>query len=198
MSNTKITCLACGVFRKELEALVSQGLLDFDIRFLESMLHMNPAKLERVMDKAMPAGSTDNFLLLYGDCQPGMHEMQTRENATKVAGMNCCEIFLGKEVYRRLQKEKAFIFLPEWAERWQEVFTHELGFNKPENAQAFLKEHLDKLVYIDTGVVPIPNKTLQDIAIFFDMPFEILHISLDILRQEIMLALQKFIKGGAQ
>jgi hypothetical protein len=191
MSNKKITCLACGVFKNEIEALARQGKLDLDIVTLESMLHMKPALLEQEMGQALEASPNDTFLLLYGDCHPRMREMQNKENVSKVVGINCCEIFLGKEAYRTLQREEAFIFLPEWTLRWQEVFTMELGFEDPQAAQEFMKEYRKKLVYIDTGVMPIPESILQDISAFFDMPVEILHISLDVLSKGIQNTLRK-------
>jgi hypothetical protein len=176
----------------EIEALVRQGKLECNSVFLDSMLHMKPFILEQELGRVMGDAQDDNYLLLYGDCHPGMHEMQDRENVARVAGINCCEILLGKDVYRKLQKEKAFIFLPEWTGRWQEIFTKELGFEKPELAQAFMKEHQTRLVYVDTGVIPVPEGVLQEIARFFNMPVEVLHISLDILLQGIQTALQKF------
>jgi hypothetical protein len=192
MTDNKITCLACGVFRMEIEALSRQGKLDCGIITLESMLHMNPAKLEQEIGRVLESGQNDKFLILYGDCHPRMHEMQERENVSKVTGINCCDILLGRETYRKLQKDQAFIFLPEWTLRWREVFTNELGFENQEVAQAFMREHRKRLVYVDTGVVLVPDKTLQEISEFFGMPVEILHISLDILQQGIGNALLKF------
>ncbi|MFH0881214.1 MAG: DUF1638 domain-containing protein [Lentisphaerota bacterium] len=196
MTDRRISCLACGVFKMELAALTKQGELDCDIITLESMLHMKPAKLEQEMERAMATGPKDKFLILYGDCHPGMHKMQNRENATRVAGINCCDILLGKEAYRKLQKDQAFIFLPEWTLRWHNLFTHELGFEKPEVAQAFMNEHRKRLVYADTGVMPLPDKTLRDISEFFNMPVEIQPISLDILLLGMNNALQKFTRRG--
>lgn len=194
MTDKKIICLACGVFKMELAALLQKGKLDCDIITMESMLHMKPATLGQEMERAMAADPMDKFLILYGDCHSGMHEMQNRKNATRVAGINCCDILLGSAAYRKLQKDQAFIFFPEWTLRWQDVFTHELGFEKPEVAQAFMKEYRKRLVYADTGIMPVPDKTLRDISAFFNMPVEILPVSLDILLQGINKALQKFTK----
>jgi len=196
MNEQTITCLACGVFKKELEYLSDKGLIDFKVRTLESMLHMDPSKLEKVLGTITSEHPQDNYLLLYGDCQPRMNELADRKNTSKIAGINCCEILLGKEAYRRLQHEKAFIFLPEWAVRWREIFTRELGFEKAENAKMFLKDHLDKLVYINTGILPVPVMVLKEIQEFFDLPLEVMTISLDILKSEIEKALQKFNPGS--
>ena len=196
MTDKKNTCLACGVLKMELAVLAKQGKLDCDIITLESMLHMKPAKLEQEMERAMATGSKDKFLILYGDCHPSMYEMQNRENAIRLAGINCCDILLGREAYRKLQMDQAFIFLPEWTLRWQEVFVHELGFERPDVARAFMQEYRKRLVYADTGVMPVPHKTLRDISGFFNMPVEIQPLSLDTLLQGINNALQKFAKRG--
>jgi len=195
MTDKKITCLACGVFRMEIEALAAQGKLDCDIIMLDSMLHMSPARLEQEMDRVMAAGTDDKFLILYGDCHPRMHEMQRLENASKVAGINCCDILLGRTVYRKLQKDRVFIFLPEWTRRWRNIFTHELGFDNPEVLRAFMKEHQKALMYADTGVTPVPEKNLQDISEFFDMPVEVMPISLGTLLQGIHKALRHIHKA---
>ncbi len=42
---SQIICIACSVFRPELTALQEQGKLDFQIRYLDSNLHMTPAAL---------------------------------------------------------------------------------------------------------------------------------------------------------
>lgn len=196
MTANTITCLACGVFRLEMEALARQGQLDINLHLLESMLHMKPAQLEQELERVMAARPDDRFLVLYGDCHPHMHEMQARDNVSKVAGINCCEILLGREAYRQLRKEQAFIFLPEWTLRWHEVFAHELGFNKPEVARAFMNEHRKRLVYVDTGVMPVPERTLQEISAYFAMPVTVLPASLDTLLQGIRHALQKFSGQG--
>jgi hypothetical protein len=193
MPDKKITCLGCGVFKMEMDELVKQGKLDCDIIYLDSMLHMKPATLEREMQEVLDGTKNDRYLLLYGDCHPHMHEMEACDDTVKVSGINCCEILLGKAVYRKLQKERAFIFLPEWAQRWREVFTCQLGFKTPEMAQSFLKEHCERLVYIDTGVIPVPDITLQEISSYFGMAVEVMPIALDTLAQVVSGALRKFI-----
>lgn len=191
MADGNIVCLACGVFTMELASLAREGRLDCAVVTLESMLHMRPANLERELQRVMAAAPDERFLLVYGDCHPRMHEMQSEERVSRVAGSNCCDILLGHEAYRTLQKEQTFIFLPEWTLRWREVFARELGFDKPELAQSFMKEHRKRLVYLDTGVLPVPAATLREISEFFGMPVAVLPIALDNLLQAIKNALKK-------
>jgi hypothetical protein len=192
-----IICLGCGIFRMEIEALARRGEFEPRMIALESMLHMKPALLEEKMETILAAEPAGKFLILYGDCHPHMHEMQNRKGSVRVAGLNCCEIFLGKEFYRNLQKEQAFIFLPEWTLRWREVFHRELGFENQQAAQGFMKDFHRRLVYVDTGVVPEPHKTLQEISVFFDMAVETVRISLDHLQSGINTALVKLKEDAA-
>jgi hypothetical protein len=192
MTDKKLACLSCGVFSREIEILAGQEKLEGSRIVLDSMLHMNPAGLEQAISRDLESKPHDNYVLLYGDCCPHMNEFQNRANVSKVAGINCCEILLGKEMYRHLQKEKTFIFLPEWTVRWREIFTRELGFKDPEIAQSFMKEYCSRLVYIDTGIVPAPEKIISEISVYFDMPMDVISISLDILMQGINKAIQKF------
>ncbi|MBI4978463.1 MAG: DUF1638 domain-containing protein [Spirochaetes bacterium] len=192
MSVTNLKCLSCGVFRNEVEELRRRGDLDCEVMFLDSMLHMNPRALDRELSHIVDGDASKHYLILYGDCHPHMHEMQAKKNTVKAGGLNCCEILLGKSAYRELQQSGAFIFLPEWTMRWKEIFTRELGFEKPDMARSFLQEHRTRLVYVDTGVIPVPVQTLDEIAAYFSMPLDVMHITLDILLENIRNALLKF------
>lgn len=191
MPESTPACIACGVFKRELEALAGKGLIDLEVQTLESMLHMDPLKLEKVLGQLLSQHPEKKYILIYGDCQPRMNELESRSGVSRTRGVNCCEILLGKNAYRKLQHEKAFVFLPEWAVRWREIFARELGFAKPENACCFLKEYLEKLVFIDTGVVPVSEELLHEIRDYFDMPLEIIKISLDNLKGAIEQAVLK-------
>lgn len=171
----------------EIESLASKGKFDCRVITLESMLHMKPAMLEKEMEKAISSEDDNNskILILYGDCHPHMNDMQSRKNFSRVEGLNCCEIFLGHESYKKLQKEQAFIFLPEWTQRWQEVFKYGLGLKNREIASSFMQDTCKRFVYVDTGVIPVPENTLEDISEYFGMPFEILNISLDHLESSL-------------
>jgi len=178
MTAERMICLSCGVFKRDLQELIDRGTLHFRTMFLDSMLHMQPPLLEKKMEEALAAFPEERFLLLYGDCCPGMQNMQNRPGCGRVEGLNCCEIFLGHELYKELQRETAFIFLPEWATRWREIFHRELGFENQDVARFFMKEYCRRFVYVDTGVVPVLSGMVQEIEDFFQIPVEVIAISL--------------------
>ena len=191
-SPTKMICLACGVFRHELDALQAQGDIDFPIQYLDSVLHIYPKQLRNRLDSII----TDHretgckILLLYGECHAYMCDQESLPGVYRVRGRNCAEILLGPDLYRTLQKEGAFIFLPEWTIRWREIFHKELGLDG-ETEQDFMKEMRTKLTYIDTGVIPVPTEHLQAASSAMGLPWEVIRVGPDRLLAAIREAMER-------
>jgi hypothetical protein len=186
-SNHKSSIIACSIFRKEIESLKMVLLKESSIHYLDSMLHMTPNLLDQKMSTEVneELNNGNNVAIIYGECHACMNKLEARNNIKRIAGMNCIEIFLGKEQYRKLRKEGAFFLLPEWCGRWHEVFEKQLGLNM-ENAKSFMQEMHTQLIYIDTGVTPVPETTLNEISKYTGLPYSILPISLSNLEKAII------------
>jgi hypothetical protein len=187
-------CIACSIFRKEIEALQASGRLDLPVDYLNSMLHMVPARLETQLHGALAAardqGADREVVLAYGDCCGHMDTLTSGPGITRSEGINCCEIILGTEVYRRLRKEGAFFLMPEWAKAWRQVFVGQLGLLGA-SAKTFMQEMHSRLVYLDTGLIPVPHRELQEASEFLGLPLEILPVTLDPLLASLQKAAQK-------
>jgi hypothetical protein len=112
-------------------------------------------------------------------------ELSRKPGFAKTTGINCCEILLGREEYRRLRKAGAFFFLPEWTLRWRDVFERELGFAGGRGAGEMLREVHNKFIYLDTGVMPVPEALLDEISRELEMPMTVLAVGLDRLELNI-------------
>ncbi len=190
----RIKGIACGIFRKEIEELIRIGKLNIPFDFLNSMLHLVPGELESDMNNKIKKSSGQDIILLYGDCQPGISDLCRNGNICRVPGINCCEIILGKSQYNKLRDDGAFFLLPEWTTRWEEVFKEHFGFDE-RSLKEFMKEMHNKIIYIDTGVQSIPEKTLIDISTFCGLPVEIHEVGLDNLLSAIIETLKISIKA---
>jgi hypothetical protein len=186
-----LTMICCSVLKKELEAVLNMKYQDSEKIFLDSMLHMRPDKLHRAMKHVISDRSDKPCLIVYGDCHAYMKEMEHRPHCARTAGKNCGELLLGKEQYKACREEKAFLFLPEWTNRWKEIFQHQLGFSDPALAREFMQENMTHLVYLNTGLVPIPEKTILDISDFFGMPVTIMETPLTHLALAVESALKR-------
>jgi len=101
----------------------------------------------------------------------------------RTPGINCCEIILGNEKYRKIRKEGAFILLPEWAERWKEAFIEYMGFKTSETIKPFMSEMHKKLLYVDTGFQKKDQNLFDEISDFLGLPIEIYPSSVDELEK---------------
>jgi len=183
-------CIACSIFRKEIEALQADGRFTLPVTYLDSMLHMVPEQLEkrlRAALEALPPGQ--GTVLAYGDCCGHMEVFQEAPGGSRTEGINCCEIILGREVYRQLRREGAFFLMPEWARSWKKVFWSQLGLLGP-CAKTFMQEMHTRLIYLDTGLEPVPLAALEEASEYMGLPLTILPVSLEPLLASLTRAAQ--------
>jgi hypothetical protein len=199
-SASLVTLFCCSVFEKEVHSLHAQYWPECSVKILNSMLHMNQARLEnqltRMLNQSLQPGGQG--VLIYGDCCTHMTDLEKQPTLARTQGHNCCEILLGSSEYHRLEHEGAFLLFPEWTHRWQTIFLKELKLT-PAIAKDLLQDMHRKLVYLDTGLEPIPYNDLNSCQEFSGLPYEILPVKLDILKNKIDEALSKLeLSGGRQ
>lgn len=174
----QIVGVACSVLRRELDSLRREGEIDFPIRYLDSGLHMRPGRLRRELEAVLDAVSGPGVavVLIYGECHSYMDEHERRPGVWRIRGRNCAEILLGADRYRALLHSGAFFLLPEWARKWRRVFGEELHLSK-EVAREMMREQHTRLVYLDTGQVPVPTLELERAGEALGLPHEVLAVS---------------------
>ena len=192
-----VVCIACSIFKKEIQHLLRQDAWDVPCRFLGSMLHMVPERLGEELKTALAEALREGnrVVLAYGDCCPRMEDLGSQGEVSRTEGINCCEILLGRDDYRRMRKEGVFFLIPEWTLNWRQIFNHELGLEGI-NAVTFMQEMHTRFVYLDTGLVPIPTPQLEEISAFAGLPVEILSTPLDHLRAGLKAAVEKVRRHG--
>lgn len=187
-----VSMICCAVFQAEVKALLKTDWPHLAIRFVDSMLHMKPDKLatrlESLVEEELKKGH--KVLLIYGDCCSRMGALEAIPGVVRTSGNNCCQMLLGVERYRRLSSEGAFFLFPEWTRRWRHIFNVELGLSH-DNTVSLMGEMHKKLVYLDTGVVPIPEAELKECSRYCELPWEVLKVPLEPLRAAIQGGLLK-------
>jgi hypothetical protein len=173
--------IACSIFKKEIESLIESDQLAGEFTYVDSDMHMFPQQLDKVLAKLIKP----DCLLCYGTCHSRMAEQQNAGLIHRVNGLNCCEIFLGSQSYRKLRGEGAFFLLPEWTMKWEHVFKVLLGFSESKLASQFMNEMHTKFIYINTGISPVPHQTLEEISHYFSIPVETIDIDLVHLKNAI-------------
>ncbi len=166
--------LACGVLRVELGHLHAGGDIDGRILFLDSMLHMVPGTLESELETELSKAkrNAERIVLVYGDCSAHMLDLSDEYRCSRVDALNCVQMLTGKIRYRELMHSQSFMLLPEWALRWKEIMRTELGLT-PDIARLLMGENRKEIVYIDTGLVPVPVGELSACGEYTGLPFRI-------------------------
>lgn len=195
LSGAPVIC-CCGVLEEELNHLSAIQFSETRIRFLDSLLHMRPdilaTRIEAILDEELNAGHP--VVLVYGDCCAQMKAFKERSGLVRTKGSNCCELLLGRSEYRRYMKNGVFFLLPEWTLRWHEIFSTELGLNQ-ENARTMMQDMHREILYLDTGINPVPHDSLRECSEYCGLPVRIFPTSLDILKHTIQEAIGQVMHG---
>lgn len=174
-----LVIIACSIFKYELDHLKESGRLNVPVVYLNSMLHMKPKELQALLDAKVQDYQNFKIILMFGDCHARMVDYEKKPNIVRSQGINCAEIFLGTEKYRKIRRDGAFILLPEWAERWKEAFIDDMGFKTSKMARTFMREMHRKIIYVDTGFQQKDTTLFEEISDFMGLPLEIYHSSVD-------------------
>ena len=176
----RAVCIACSIFKNELERLRSQGRFFLDTDYLDSALHLYPQELQTQLDRAIKTHrqQQDKILLLFGDCHAYMCDYADEPGIARIKGVNCCQIVLEAQEYQGLHSDGAFFLLPEWALRWQEIIKAYIGLPQAQ-AQEFMREMHSGFIYVDTGIVPVPVHELDALAEFFGLTVTIKRVGLE-------------------
>ncbi len=195
MGNNNIIIIACSIFKTALDKLKSDGKINVPVVYLNSMLHMYPKQLNELLDAKIEEYKNFKVILIFGDCHARMIDYEKNKNIKRTPGLNCVEIFLGAEKYRPLRKEGAFVLLPEWADRWEEVFCDYLGFNSSDNATEFMQDMHKKLVFINTED-KIEDNVIKEITNYIRMPYEIMYSSINELENSVQKLMNQQLTNG--
>jgi len=185
-------CIACSIFKNELETLRAQARFSLNTDYLDSALHLYPERLQTQLDRAVQGHRQQQhkMLLLFGDCHAYMCDYADEPDITRVKGVNCCQIMLETQEYQRLHSDRSFFLLPEWALRWEEIIKEYIGLPQ-DQAQAFMREMHSGFLYVDTGIVPVPENELDALAAFFGLTVTIKRVGLEPFFEHIQHALQE-------
>lgn len=178
--------LCCSVLYREVRHLAAGHWPRAELLPLNSMLHMHPERLVERLDAALANDlpRPQRTVLVYGDCCPAMAAYESLPGVARTRCINCPDLVLGREAYRRLEHEGVFFLLPEWTARWRRVFGLELGLDR-DNLRGLFSDMHRRLVYLDTRILPVPLEVLRDCSEFLGLPFEVAHTPLDFLRAAI-------------
>ncbi len=180
MHTKHVVFISCGIFKEELEYLVKERGLDWEITFLDAALHVNFDKLKEQLLRALEDCKRGGVeaRVVYGNCHPEIRKILETYGARKIAAGNCLQAMAGEEEVKRLNSEaKTFFLSAGWVNNWEKIFAlgkEDFGFD-------FRKMFADykRVVLFDTGVIPIDEEKVRRFVEFTGLPVERRMITLD-------------------
>lgn len=180
MSDRAVIFISCGIFQEELEYLIRQKGLDWNVIFLEAALHVNFDDLKSALESALREhGRTGAVLkVVYGHCHPEMAEIMEQYGAERIEAGNCLEAMVGAEEIMRLNEEGTAFFLSAgWVNNWEKMFeAGEKDFNLDFKT---MFDSYRRIVVFDTGIIPIDEDKVQAFSRFTSLPVVRKKITLD-------------------
>lgn len=171
--------IACGIFRKEIEALQDVLGFPFQAYYLGPGLHVDfdelKAALQAELEKCRGFQGT---IVVYGQCHPRMEEILKPYGAALVECQNCVDAFITRQGVEQKAREGLYFYLsPGWLDAWQEIFKR-LNWGQ---AEARLQMGSFRgTVYLDTlKDAPEQEQRLLEFFDFTNLPFEIMPVDLD-------------------
>lgn len=178
--NGSVTYLSCSVVGAELHRLHRQGRIDGPVHVIDSRLHKVPDQLATRLDDQMHRLLEDGrkVVLVLGECTLSLGRGPLPEGVVRVDAINCVDMLVGRPERRRLLHDGAFFLLPEWTRRWREILTRLLELDDAATRELFRDQHR-YFVYLDTGIVPVPEAALAECSDHFDLPVSVEPVTLD-------------------
>ena len=175
---TKILC--CGILRQETELLM-QGK-DVDITYLDAGLHVDFDKLAGSLNGALNDMTGNDVVLVIGnECHPEMEKMAAAHGSRLVKAKNCIEMLLSDKMTELNSEANTFYLTCGWLENWRKIFVEGLKWDEIDARQNL--GFYDRLLLLDTGLVPIDDEKILEFYDYTQVPVEIVPIDLDNFRK---------------
>lgn len=164
--------ISCGILKREIQKLVADGSLAVKPVFLDAGLHVDYAKLEKVLTGTLEAwskGGSNKIVVVYGDlCHPRIKKIVEKySGAVKVDALNCIDCLLGghERLYHLDPNGDHFYLSPGWMPsnlRKNTYFGEVFDWSK-ENIKEMFKD-LTGLIVVDS--LEDPDEFKADIEEF--------------------------------
>ena len=178
MSSKKILC--CGILRHEIEHLL--GEQNKDITFIDAALHVDLDKLAQsvIENLRVMAGSTIP-LIIGNQCHPDLEQIAAEHGGRVIKAKSCIEMLLGEKMAELDAEANTFYLTSGWLENWRSIFVEGLGWDSVDARQNF--GYYDRILLLDTGIVPIDDMNLLEFYDYAQVPVETMTVDLENFRQ---------------
>jgi hypothetical protein len=183
--------IACGIFRKEIEALRNALGFPFQEHYLGPGLHVDFDELKAALvGELEKCRDCEGTIVVYGQCHPKIDDILKPYNATLVECQNCVDAFITRKGMEEKAKNGLYFYLsPGWLDAWQEIFER-LNWG-PAEARMQMGSFRGA-IYMDTlKDAALQEQRLLEFFDFTNLPYQIMDVDLDHFKSLIIKAKQR-------
>lgn len=170
--------ICCGILKNELSYIFKNN--DVKVTFIEAALHVDYEKMAESLTQAAEAvGGNSNVFVIGNECHPKMDRL-IADKGKVVQARNCIEMLLGEKMAQFDAEARTFYLTPGLLENWKKVFIEGLKWDSVEARLKF--GYYERILFLDTGVVPIDDEKILEFFEFTQVPIEITQVSLEHLK----------------
>jgi hypothetical protein len=185
-----LSLISCGIFRYELEKVLPEVEAEtgckIDACFLPPALDVNAALLEKSVAEKLALHDGKKTALLYGSmCHTEWPRITGKSGAVYLKAANCAEALLGPEKKKEFDsKENVYFLTMGGLRQWKEVYQQGHGWDAADARVNF--GYFEKVIVLDTGIFEISDEELFEFFDFVQVPVEVMKISLDYFKSELV------------
>lgn len=173
--------IVCPVLLRELTAILKKNHATAEIHPMDYSIHINPDLMERELQQNLHPLSSANEtigILVGTECQ-GRTPLTTIAQQNKAAlpkEQNCIEMILGSKKTKELQQNRTAIMTPGWITMMKTSIENSTW--RVEDARINMGWY-DRILLLDTGVVPLDDETILEFFELTGVPIEIMVVNLN-------------------
>lgn len=174
--------IACEIFKHELaQVLVPRN--EIDIYWLDAALHADAKRmkieLEGAIAKVMGTAHGGIHLLFGNGCHPDLCNIAEGCGARVPGVNNCIQAIIGPDETKRLEANRTMVVTPAWITAWPSIMA---GLGWDEVDVRINMGRYDRIVLLDSGVVPITDEIILSFYDLVQVPIELEQVNLEYFR----------------
>lgn len=183
MGNGKLL-IACKIFEHELNHVISSNS-NVEIHWIDAALHADAHRMKAALTKAMAEtkhkSMHNDICFLFGNgCHPDMDDITQGCCAYMPPVKNCIQAFIGPEKTKTLEENRTMVISPGWIAAWPGIME---GLGWDEVDVRINLGRYDRILLLDSGLVPINDEELLAFYDLVQVPIEIEPVELTYFRK---------------
>ena len=184
-----VKLLGCSIMEREVDYLIKKSRLNVEIKYLDCALHAFPERLCAEIESCLD--NIGNTVLIYGSkCCAHIEKVAAEHGAVLIGAGNCIEMILGPDITGQERYKRAFFLTAGWFAKWYLMVKKTLKWDR--NSARLNFGYCDRMLFVDTGLIEISDREIQDISDYTGLPVEKYKTDLGYFENLLLNALKKF------